>query len=227
MNNIINKCVIIISEILIGFVLIMSIIPNIVLNTIIILGCFALPMFIIIITMIIQIKKEKEILEKEKIRKFWFKVLFIIYCLLLVTVLFLNNEYRMGRNFQNTNTFSKEHFELSNIIPFSTVIGYIKQLIEHDINTNIVIVNIFTNLVLFAPMGLFVPVLFKDKIKNTKQFIVIMIVITGIVEILQFITYRGSTDIDDIILNTIGAIIIYLFMKTNVAKRMLNKIFDM
>lgn len=43
-------------------------------------------------------------------------------------------------------------------------------------------------------------------------------ILTLIVEILQFITYRGSTDIDDIILNTIGAVIMYMIMRTNLQR---------
>ena len=46
------------------------------------------------------------------------------------------------------------------------------------------------------------------------------------VEILQFITYRGSTDIDDVILNTIGAVIVYVLMKTKFAKKLLENVID-
>ena len=116
MKKIINGTIIVLSTILIGFVMIFSVIPNIVLNVKVTIGGFAIPTFIIIITMIVQIKKSKDIQEKSKIRNFWLKALFIIYCLLLITILFLNNEYRMG-GFQNISTFSKEHFETSNIIP--------------------------------------------------------------------------------------------------------------
>lgn len=128
--------------------------------------------------------------------------------------------------FENISTFSKEHFETSNIIPFSTIIGYISGTISNDINTSIVIINLVTNLLLFAPMGFFIPILFQDKIKNIKQFIAMIIILTLLVEILQFITYRGSTDIDDIILNTIGASIVYMLMKTKVIKKLLEKVID-
>ena len=225
MKKIINGTIIVLSTILIGFVMIFSVIPNIVLNVKVTIGGFAIPTFIIIITMIVQIKKSKDIQEKSKIRNFWLKALFTIYCLLLITILFLNNEYRMG-GFQNISTFSKEHFETSNIIPFATIIGYISGMISNDINTGIVIINLVTNLLLFAPMGFFIPMLFQDKIKNTKQFLIIIIILTFLVEIIQFITYRGSTDIDDIILNTIGASIVYILMKTKVVEKLLEKAID-
>ncbi len=225
MKKIINGIVIVLSIILIGFVMISSIIPNIVLNVKVTIGGFVIPIFIIIITMIVEIKKSKDTQEKSEIRNFWLKALFIIYCLLLITILFLNNEYRMG-GFQNINTFSKEHFETSNLIPFATIIEYIIGVISNDINTSIVIINFATNLLLFAPMGFFIPVLFQNRIKNIKQFVIMIIILTLIVEILQFITYRGSTDIDDIILNTIGAVIMYMIMRTKFAKKLLKKVID-
>ena len=224
-KKVINGIVIALSIILIGFVILFSVLPNIVLNVVITIGGFLIPIFAIVITMIVEIKKEKDIQEKSKIRNFWLKILFIIYCLLLITVLFLNNEYRMG-GFENISTFSKEHFETSNIIPFSTIIGYISGTISNDFNTSIVIINLVTNLLLFASMGFFIPILFQDKIKNIKQFIAMIIILTLLVEILQFITYRGSTDIDDIILNTIGASIVYMLMKTKVIKKLLEKVID-
>ena len=224
-KKVINGIIIVLSIILIGFVIIFSIIPNIVLNVKVTIGGFVIPIFIIIITMIVEIKKSKDAQEKSEIRNFWLKALFIIYCLLLITILFLNNEYRMG-GFQNINTFSKEHFETSNLIPFATIIEYVIGVISNGINTSIVIINFATNLLLFAPMGFFIPVLFQNRIKNIKQFVIMIIILTLIVEILQFITYRGSTDIDDIILNTIGAVIMYMIMRTKFAKKLLKKVID-
>lgn len=227
MEKVINKVIIFLSIILIGFVMIFSMLPNVVLNVLVTLGGFAIPTFVIIITMIIEIKKTKNIEEKNKIRDFWLKTLFIIYCILLITILFLNNEYRMN-GFQSINIgiFSREHFEASNIIPFTTIIGYINGLLSNNINTNIVIINLATNLLLFAPMGFFIPFIFKNKIISIKQFGTLIILLTLFVEILQFITYRGSTDIDDIVLNTIGAIVVYLLIKTKFVKRVLEKILD-
>lgn len=224
MKKIMNVIVMGLSIIFIGFVIIFSMLPNIVLNVSVTIGGFAIPIVIIIITMIIEIKKAKDPKEKSKIRDFGLRTLFIIYCILLITILFLNNEYRMN-GFQgiNINTFSREHFETINIIPFSTIIGYIYGLLFEDVSTSIVIVNLVTNLLLFAPMGFFIPLLFKNRITNIKQFIILIIILSLFVEILQFITYSGSTDIEDIILNTIGAIIIYALMKTKLVKKILEK----
>ena len=155
-------------------------------------------------------------------------MLFAIYCLLLITILFLNNEYRMtGFQAINSNTFSAEHLKTINIIPFASIIKYISGWISHSVRTNIVFINLCGNLILFAPLGFFVPILFEDKIKNTKQFILMIIVVTVSVEALQFISYTGSTDIDDIILNTIGAVIMFNIMKTKLARKILKKVIEL
>ena len=226
-KKVINGIIIAISIILIGFIVIFSLLPNVVLNVLVTIGGFIIPICMIIIAMIVEIKKEKNLQEKNKIRDFWLRILFIIYCILLITILFLNNEYRMtGFESININTFSREHFKTINIIPFSTIIGYINGLLFEDTSMSIVIINLVTNLLLLAPMGFFIPLLFKNKITNIKQFIILIIILLLFVEILQFITYRGSTDIDDIILNTIGAIIVYILMKTKLAKTILEKVFE-
>lgn len=225
MKKVVNGVVIVFSIILIGFVTIFSLLPKVTLDVFVTIGGYAIPIIVILITMIIEIKKSKDTQEKDKIRMFWLKILFIIYCLLLITILFLNNAYRVTV-FQNVNIFSKEHFETSNIVPFGTIIEYINRLINQNIRASIVILNLVTNLLLFTPMGFFIPILFKNKIKNTKQFILMMVVITLFVEILQFITYRGTTDIDDIILNTIGAVLVYELMKTKFVKKILEKTID-
>ena len=220
MKNKINIVIISITILLIGFVEIFSILPNIMLNTSVTLGAFIIPIFIIFITMIIQIKNTKDLKEKENIRKFWLKKLFLIYLLLLFTVLFLNSEYRMN-GIKNVGIFSKQHFETINMVPFSTIISYIDRLVTHKINTSIVILNIFVNLILFAPMGVFIPLLFNKKINNIKKFVLFIMITSLTVELLQFLTYRGATDIDDVILNTIGATFVYAIMQTKLVKKWL------
>lgn len=229
MRKFINIFIIILTMILIGFDLVFSVLPNTRLNTIVVIGCFLIPSIIIFVTMIIQIKSEKEEEEKDEIRNRWLKLLFIIYCILLISILFLNNEYRTNRtlSFSFDKLFSEEHLEINNIMPFGTMSKYFNRLINNKINTNIVFVNVVVNLILLVPMGFFVPILFKDKIKNLKQFIILILIITLSIETLQFFTFSGTFDIDDIILNTIGAVAVYLIMKTKVSKKVLNKLFDL
>lgn len=157
-----------------------------------------------------------------KIKKF-LKILFILYCFILIYVLFCRNHYRHGFQYLQINTFSREHIEMCNFTPFETISNYLKRLSDHLINTDIVIVNLVANLLLFVPMGFFVPILFKEKIDNFLKFLLLIILLTVGVETIQFLSFTGSTDIDDVILNTFGAIAMYLIMKTKLATNLLDK----
>ena len=152
--------------------------------------------------------------------------LFIIYLIVLIYLLFFHSSYRQGLNTFNIDMFSKEHLQMCNFIPLKTIITYFSRLYEHTINTDIVIKNLLGNLLLFAPIGFFVPVLFDNKINRFYKFLLLILIITIFVEIIQFITFMGSSDIDDIILNTIGAIIIYMIMKTKLVRKLLKKVIN-
>lgn len=147
------------------------------------------------------------------------KYLFIIYCIALVYILFLYG-YRTGNQF-NLKVFSKEHFEMPNFIPFRTIFSYLERSYNSTINTSIVISNLLGNLVMFVPMGMALSVLFSEKFNKLWKIIVFIIFLVMIIEITQFITFTGSADIDDIILNTIGAMIGYGIIKIKLLRKVL------
>ena len=152
-------------------------------------------------------------------------ILFGIYILGLVYVLFLHNSYRLGLKTFGMTMFSAEHLSLCNFIPFYTIGTYINRLIEHTINTDIVIINLSVNLILFAPMGVFLPILFRDKINRFWKFLFSILITTILVEVIQVLTMMGTTDIDDVILNTLGACIVYWIMQIRLIKNFIHNVF--
>ena len=112
-----------------------------------------------------------------------------------------------------------------NLEPFATINRYIKAFRNNYINPIIVFINIGVNIVLFMPMGFFVPILFKKKIKNIVSFSILNLIIIFSIEVTQYLTCTGSADIDDIILNIIGAIITYIVIKTKAVKNIIRKLF--
>lgn len=68
------------------------------------------------------------------------------------------------------------------------------------------IVNIVGNVAVFAPFGLAVPYLLRMRLP---VFILLFILVLTSLETLQLLSRRGSFDIDDILLNTVGALIGY------------------
>ncbi|WP_178381906.1 VanZ family protein [Paenibacillus sp. P32E] len=69
--------------------------------------------------------------------------------------------------------------------------------------------NLIANVIVFIPMGLLIPMLLSKP--SFVKAIGISIGLIATVELLQFITLLGVADIDDVIVNTSGAIIGYIF----------------
>jgi len=76
------------------------------------------------------------------------------------------------------------------------------------------------NMLMYIPMGIMLPLVFKNI--NKKNIFVIAILITLSIEILQPIVGR-SFDIDDIIMNFIGSIIGYLAVTIFIKLKETNK----
>ena len=136
-------------------------------------------------------------------------ILFVIYCAALAFVLFFPNLHRYSHGSR-----------LYNITPFATVSELIGRLIEGTINADIVVRNIGVNILLFVPMGAFLPVLFK-KLRKFRWVILVCFSATVAAELIQFIFILGSFDVDDIILNTAGAAAGYGIVNIPVLKKLL------
>ena len=68
------------------------------------------------------------------------------------------------------------------------------------------------NLVMLLPLGIYIPLLFPRFAGFFKVFIICLSVSVSI-ELMQLITNARSTDIDDVILNTSGAVVGYIIYK--------------
>lgn len=230
MKKIINTLSIIIAIIMVSFGLIIDFNSRIYMNGIGKIIIYVTPMIVLFFNMIFQIKKSDNKEEKENVKKRMLSGIFIIYIIALATLLFLGSTYRVSGGWSDDGSialFSNMHFKhFSNLIPFKTIISYIQRLMNGTINSSIVFINILGNLIAFAPTGFFIPILFSDKIKNLKIFSMIIAISVLIVEILQFITFTGQLDVDDIILNTLGAVIVYFLMKTKIVKNVLQKLLE-
>ena len=68
------------------------------------------------------------------------------------------------------------------------------------------------NLVMLLPLGIYIPLLFPGLSGFFRVFIICLFVSVSI-ELMQLITSVRSTDIDDVILNTSGAVVGYIVYK--------------
>ncbi|MGN1031190.1 MAG: VanZ family protein [Butyricicoccaceae bacterium] len=72
--------------------------------------------------------------------------------------------------------------------------------------------NLGGNILVFAPMGIFIPLLRKKLAFPTTFFTALAI--SGSIELIQYKTGLGSCDIDDVILNVFGAMLFCLLLVT-------------
>lgn len=125
---------------------------------------------------------------------------FIIYCLILVYVLFLSRGTRVGF------TFAEYMRRFTNFIPFKTIIEYAQRYSNGY--WRLATLNLLGNLALFVPMGMALPCLFK-KLNRFCKVILTVLGMVVIVELVQGVLRVGSIDIDDVIFNVVGAMIGY------------------
>ncbi len=142
---------------------------------------------------------------------------FIFYLLALVVLLFLGG----SRGYVRTDLTLIEYMKSStNFIPFKTISTYIKAIYNGSMNIDIPIINLVGNLLMFLPMGLYLPFFIK-RINKVSVFSIAMIILLFVIEVIQLVTKRGSFDIDDCILNMLGALIGFGIWKMKVVQKVL------
>ena len=132
------------------------------------------------------------------------RLIFFAYVGFMVWLLFV-----LGM--ENSSTIMMDGAYNLNIIPFKTINVYIEAMksTTSAFVMRQIFVGLAANVVLFIPLGFFLPWIWKKLRSFFKTFGVIVLVILGI-ELVQLMTLVGSCDIDDFLLNTLGALIGYL-----------------
>ncbi len=142
-------------------------------------------------------------------------VSFVFYIFVLVVILFLD-----FRGYGSQIPLIEYLKYSSNIIPFKTITTYVNAIFNDSMNIDIPIKNLGGNFILFFPMGIYLP-LFIKKINKVSKYSIWMGILLFLVETVQLITRRGSFDIDDFILNMLGALIGYAIWKTKIVQKLL------
>lgn len=146
---------------------------------------------------------------KNKRRMFYIlhSVAFIIYLINLTYQLFLNPALRHVKVISSVN-----------ISPLKTMFLYYNAYTRHTLPIKNIILNMVGNVMLFMPFGYFVYVLCKPMRSFLPYFFFFLLMITG-VEGIQYVARVGSADIDDIILNMSGVLILFIIMKIPFIKK--------
>jgi glycopeptide antibiotics resistance protein len=96
-----------------------------------------------------------------------------------------------------------------NIVPFQTIKMYITHF--HSFNFSTWVINLFGNIGVFIPFGVMMPALLR-KARRFFPFLRLFLTALIVLELLQMVTHVGSFDVDDLILNSLGAVIGYLLL---------------
>jgi glycopeptide antibiotics resistance protein len=137
-----------------------------------------------VIFLVSWVKKEKIRLSKKILY-----VLTFLYSIGLLILLFFRPE--------------DQSYGTINLLPFDTIFYYLSGNVAYLI----ALYNLGANIGLFIPFGLFYQ--YMKKTSSLNHLLIITIFSISTIECLQFITKRGSLDIDDLILNVLGVCLGY------------------
>lgn len=124
-------------------------------------------------------------------------ILFVLYLMLLITIIF----FKYGFSMSLVLLQETDRLVMSNFIPLKTIIHYCRTS-----SIDLTIREVLGNIIAFTPMGFLLPFLF-NRIKGVVKISIISFIISLFFEVIQLITNLGSFDVDDMILNVLGAII--------------------
>jgi glycopeptide antibiotics resistance protein len=142
-------------------------------------------------------------------RKFWSKLLFGVYCLVMLWLLY---GQRMGPG--NGGPYWQELRDNLILEPFDTIRRFL-WVLRHSSSRGMVthaVINLAGNVIMFVPLGFFVPVLWEKLRKFGRHFLTMTAVILA-VELVQLFTLLGTCDVDDLLLNLVGTTLGFMLWK--------------
>jgi glycopeptide antibiotics resistance protein len=156
-----------------------------------------------------------------KVIKVIIGISFIFYLLTLIMLLFVGVMFVGNRGHIWTDISLIEYIRSSsNFVPFKTISTYITAMFDGSLNISIAIKSLFGNLIMFLPMGIYLPYYIK-KLNKVGKFTLSMIILLSVIEATQLVTRRGSFDIDDFILNIVGTLVGFGIWKTKIVQILL------
>ena len=134
------------------------------------------------------------------------RFLFVVYAALLLWLLF---DRPVARD--PVSDYAQIMRGNMNLIPFQTIGNYWKVVTRWEFTPLFrhCVINLGGNVILFIPIGYFLPRLWPF-LRNFFSFLLTCTMAITLVELLQLVTLLGSLDIDDLILNLSGMIVGYL-----------------
>lgn len=137
-------------------------------------------------------------------------VLFAIYLVFLIKVILFKYPLPMIKTILKDFKLSSLRFRIEhgNFMPFKSIFEYL----FNSKNIRISVKNLLGNIIAFMPFSFLMPLL-TNRISKFKAIIISSFILSLSFECIQLLTGLGEFDVDDIILNVLGAVFGYLFYK--------------
>ena len=146
------------------------------------------------------------------VKKIGWKVLFLVYAAAMLWLLFDREAGVYGPDYW------QQVQQNMNLEPFHTI-KLFWNVLDWEEYRSLAVINLGGNIIMLIPLGFFLPVLWKSLQKWWKTWMMTLGIMLA-VEVAQLFTLRGSFDVDDLILNLLGAAIGYLIYRwTEPAKK--------
>ena len=137
--------------------------------------------------------------KKRRLMKKW--VCFLAYLLFLGYMLFYSAGF---------DRVEHEHYRY-NLTLFQEIMRYYNLGMRTG-EWKLFVLNVIGNIVVFMPIGMFLPSLFL-RCRNLSFTTILSFELSLCVEVVQLVTKVGSFDVDDLLLNTLGGILGYIIYK--------------
>ena len=143
---------------------------------------------------------------------------FILYLIFLFSLTFSvdRNDARFIFSDKDLPRIYLEH--RTNFVPFRSIVGSFK------IGGDYFLINYLGNIAALSPMGFFLPRILRPA-RKLLPFTLFTTLIVIFIEFTQFLFTVGSVDIDDLILNVAGAVIMFLILRIRPVDGLLRRLF--
>ena len=151
-------------------------------------------------------------------------VSFALYLVLLVNFLFFESSFSRGYGLiflQDKETISYYLDNFLNVEPFSMIRRYFYGYSIGTVSLSSFLMNTWGNFVLFMPFAFFLPVFYKKQ-NNFFLFFFTVALTSAAAEVLQVLFMMGTGDIDDLIMNTVGACLLFGVLHTKIGKKVVD-----
>ncbi|MBE5959620.1 MAG: VanZ family protein [Lachnospiraceae bacterium] len=146
--------------------------------------------------------------KRKKRVKYLGRLFFVLYILCAVYFLFFSDS-------MDRTMVSREY--RYNLRPFFEIRRFVNNIDQVGIKS--LLINVGGNIVCFMPFGYLLPTITKHKIvKNIFGVVLLTFLFSLSVETIQLVTKVGAFDVDDLMLNTFGGFLGYIFMRFTIHK---------